>query len=39
MADEAGMNGSGVRWEAHRRLFEEYLHGLRFTQERRLEGL
>src|SRR5215217_4723132 len=39
MAGEAGLNGSGVRWEAHRRLFEEYLHGLRFTEEARLEGL
>src|SRR5215203_567271 len=39
MAGEAGLNGSGVRWEAHRRLFEEYLHGLRFTGEPRLEGL
>jgi geranylgeranyl diphosphate synthase type II len=33
------MNGSGVRWESHRRLFEEYLGGLRFTEEARLEGL
>jgi geranylgeranyl diphosphate synthase type II len=39
MAGEAGMNGSGVRWESHRRLFEEYLKGLRFTEEARLEGL
>ena len=39
MAGEAGVNGSQVRWEAHRRLFEEYLHGLRFTEETRLEGL
>ena len=39
MADDAGMNGSGVRWEAHRRLFEEYLSGLRFTEEVRLENL
>jgi geranylgeranyl diphosphate synthase, type II len=39
MAGEAGVNGSGVRWEAHRRLFEEYLHNLRFTREPRLEGL
>jgi geranylgeranyl diphosphate synthase, type II len=37
MAGEAGV--SQVRWEAHRRAFEEYLHGLRFTQEARLEGL
>jgi geranylgeranyl diphosphate synthase, type II len=39
MAGEAGVNGSQVRWEAHRRLFEEYLHGRRFTEETRLEGL
>src|ERR671913_802824 len=39
MAGEAGVNGSQVRWEAHRRLFEEYLHGLRFTEETRLERL
>src|SRR5215213_4094794 len=39
MVGEAGVNGSQVRWEAHRRLFEEYLHGLRFTEETRLEGL
>jgi geranylgeranyl diphosphate synthase type II len=39
MAGEASANGSQVRWEAHRRHFEEYLHGLRFTEETRLEGL
>ena len=39
MAGEAGVSASQVRWEAHRRVFEEYLHGLRFTQEARLEGL
>jgi geranylgeranyl diphosphate synthase type II len=39
MAGEVGMNGSGVRWESHRRLFEDYLHGLSFTEEPRLEGL
>jgi geranylgeranyl diphosphate synthase, type II len=39
MADEAGVTQSQVRWEAHRRVFEEYLHGLRFTEEARLEGL
>jgi geranylgeranyl diphosphate synthase, type II len=39
MADEAGVTQSQVRWEAHRRVFEEYLHGLRFTEEPRLEGL
>jgi geranylgeranyl diphosphate synthase type II len=30
---------SASRWEGHRRAFEEYLRGLRFTDERRLEGL
>jgi geranylgeranyl diphosphate synthase type II len=39
MADEAGVTQSQVRWEAHRRVFEAYLHGLRFTEEARLEGL
>ena len=37
MAREAGV--SQVRWEGHRRAFEEYLHGLKFTEEARLEGL
>jgi geranylgeranyl diphosphate synthase, type II len=39
MAREAGVSESQVRWEGHRRAFEEYLHGLRFTREPRLEGL
>jgi geranylgeranyl diphosphate synthase, type II len=39
MAGEAGIGGSHLRWEAHRRVFEEYLRGLRFTEEPRLEGL
>ena len=39
MASEASGTRSGVRWEGHRRLFEEYLHGLRFTHEPRLAGL
>src|SRR5829696_4443392 len=30
---------SQLRWEAHRRLFEEYLHALRFTGEAPLGGL
>jgi geranylgeranyl diphosphate synthase type II len=30
---------SASRWEGHRRALEEYLRGLRFTDERRLEGL
>jgi geranylgeranyl diphosphate synthase type II len=39
MASEASGTRSQVRWEGHRRLFEKYLHGLRFTAEPRLEGL
>ena len=30
---------SRARWDAHRRAFEEYLRGLRFTSEARLRGL
>jgi geranylgeranyl diphosphate synthase type II len=30
---------SQLRWETHRRVFEEYLQGLRFTEEARLGGL
>ncbi|MEW6637134.1 MAG: polyprenyl synthetase family protein [Actinomycetota bacterium] len=30
---------SALRWESHRRLFEEYIAGLRFTDEPRLAGL
>ncbi|MBA2616750.1 MAG: polyprenyl synthetase family protein, partial [Rubrobacter sp.] len=30
---------SALRWEAHRRAFEGYLEGLRFTGEPRLAGL
>ena len=39
MASEASETQSQVRWEGHRRAFEEYLQGLRFTAEPRLEGL
>src|SRR5215216_6255058 len=39
MAGEASGTQSQIRWEAHRRAFEEYLAGLRFTTEARLEGL
>ncbi len=39
MASGASGTQSQVRWEEHRRAFEEYLHGLRFTGEPRLEGL
>jgi geranylgeranyl diphosphate synthase type II len=39
MASGASDTRSGMRWDAHRRVFEEYLQGLRFTQEARLGGL
>ena len=39
MASEASGTRSQVRWERHRRTFEEYLRGLRFTGEARLAGL
>ena len=39
MAGGASTTHSQVRWESHRRAFEEYLQGLRFTQEARLRGL
>ena len=39
MAGKASGTQSQIRWEAHRRAFEEYLAGLRFTAEARLEGL
>jgi geranylgeranyl diphosphate synthase, type II len=39
MASEASGTRSQLRWEQHRRAFEEYLHGLRFTGEKRLAGL
>jgi geranylgeranyl diphosphate synthase type II len=39
MAGGASGTHSQLRWEAHRRAFEEYLHGLRFTEEARLGGL
>jgi geranylgeranyl diphosphate synthase, type II len=39
MAGGASSTHSQVRWEAHRRAFEEYLQGLRFTDEARLRGL
>ncbi|MBA2782436.1 MAG: polyprenyl synthetase family protein, partial [Rubrobacteraceae bacterium] len=39
MAGGASSTHSQVRWEAHRRAFEEYLQGLRFTEEARLRGL
>lgn len=32
-------SGSGARWEEHRRQFETYLEGLRFSDEPRLFGL
>jgi geranylgeranyl diphosphate synthase type II len=39
MASEASGTRSQLRWEQHRRTFEEYLRGLRFTDESRLAGL
>jgi geranylgeranyl diphosphate synthase, type II len=39
MAGGASGTHSQLRWEAHRRAFEQYLHGLRFTEEARLGGL
>jgi geranylgeranyl diphosphate synthase, type II len=39
MASEASGPRSQLRWEEHRRTFEGYLQGLRFTDEPRLEGL
>jgi geranylgeranyl diphosphate synthase, type II len=39
MAGGASPTRGQVRWEGHRRAFEEYLHGLRFTKEPRLRGL
>jgi geranylgeranyl diphosphate synthase type II len=39
MASEASGTRSQLRWEQHRRTFEEYLRGLRFTDEPRLTGL
>jgi geranylgeranyl diphosphate synthase, type II len=39
MASEASGARSQLRWEQHRRAFEEYLRDLRFTDEKRLVGL
>src|ERR671917_804107 len=39
MASEASGMRSQLRWERHRRTFEEYRRGLRFTDESRLRGL
>ena len=39
MASGASGTRGQLRWEGHRRAFEEYLHGLRFTGEARLGGL
>jgi geranylgeranyl diphosphate synthase type II len=39
MASEASGMRSQIRWEQHRRTFEQYLGGLRFTDEPRLAGL
>ena len=39
MASGASPTHSHLRWEGHRRAFEGYLRGLRFTTEARLRGL
>src|SRR5215212_331927 len=39
MADGTSGTHTQLRWDAHRRSFEEYLHGLKFTDEARLRGL
>src|ERR671917_2797163 len=39
MAGGARGTDGQIRWDAHRRAFENYLHGLRFTLEPRLRGL
>jgi geranylgeranyl diphosphate synthase type II len=39
MAGGASPTRGQIRWEGHRRAFEEYLNGLRFTGESRLRGL
>src|ERR687889_2876176 len=39
MASGASPTHSQLRWEGHRRAFEDYLHGLRFTTEVRLGRL
>src|SRR5215210_1883989 len=39
MASEASGTRSQLRWEQHRRTFEEYLRELRFTGESRLRRL
>src|SRR5215211_9037936 len=39
MASGASPTRGQIRWEGHRRAFEEYLQSLRFTEEPRLRGL
>ena len=39
MARRISQMRSALRWERHRRAFEEYIGGLRFTDEPRLAGL
>ena len=39
MSRRVSQTRSAIRWEQHRRAFEKYLGGLRFTEEPRLEGL
>jgi geranylgeranyl diphosphate synthase type II len=39
MVDGASGTHGQLRWDAHRRSFEDYLYSLRFTDEARLRGL
>ena len=39
MARRVRETRSAIRWEQHRRAFEDYIQGLRFTDEPRLTGL
>jgi geranylgeranyl diphosphate synthase type II len=39
MSRRVSQTRSAIRWEQHRRAFEKYLGGLRFTEEARLESL
>src|ERR671917_1471991 len=39
MARRVSQTRSALRWERHRRAFEEFIGGLRFTDEPRLRGL
>ena len=39
MARRVSRARSAIRWERHRRTFEEYIRAMRFTEEPRLGGL